>query len=231
MNNEIDRIKNDVETIQRTLGLPSAAGRDWIHWMQSDCWFNLWWCLPGAIIVIAALLPVDPHARYFGLMLNQWAAIPIIASLLGIAVAAGRRTKGRDGRPEAMVREQVRMGRAAWIFSMGLFAQVLLYFLWGWRSNVPFAAFWSGLFLMIGSTFLIGALVARTWEPRVHGALGFAIPFTAYGLCVLLIPHAVVPHAKVNGVLFGLMFIAIGLCLTFIEAARIRRAKSDHEAH
>ena len=226
MNKEIDRIKNDVETIQKTLGLPPAVGRDWVHWMQSDCWFHLWWCLPGAIIVIAALLPVDPHARYFGLMLNQWAAILCAASLLGIAIAASWRTKGKDGRPEAMVREQMRMGRAAWVFSSGLYVQILLYFLWGWRSHVPFEAFWGGLFLVMGSTLLIGALVARAW-----GALGFAMPFIAYGLCVILVPHAVVPHSKVNGVLFGSMFIAIGLCFTFLEAARIRQVKSDHEAH
>lgn len=225
MSKEIDQIKNDLETIQKALGLLPAAGRDWIQWMQRDRWFSLWWCLPGLILTAAALLPTDPNVRHYGLVLGQWAGILTAASLLGIAIVHARRVSAKDGRPEALIREEMRgagMTAQGYWFGVGLLLQVLLYFLWGWRYQIDFTPFWSGLFLLMGSTCLITALTARAWT-----LLGYALPFMAYGASVSLVPG----HNKVNGVLFGLMFVAIALCFTFIHAARIRQARAEHEAN
>lgn len=225
MKNEIDRIRSDVETIQRALGLLPAAGRDWIQWMKRDRWFSLWWCLPGFIVIAAALLPMDPQARHFGLASGQWAGMLTAASLMGIAYFHGRRVSGKDGRPEALVREEMhRAGMTAhgYLFGAGMAVQTLLYFLWAWRYHVAFAPFWAGLFILMGTTCLVAALAARAWM-----LLGYALPFTAYGLAVSLVQN----DHKAGGVLFGSMFIAIALCFTFIQAARIRQAQADHAAH
>lgn len=224
MSKEIDRIKNDLETIQKALGLLPDAGRDWVHWMQRDRWFSLWWCLPGAIVIAAALLPLDSHTRYGGLAPGQWAGLLTAASLLGIAIVHGRRVTGKDGRPEALIREEMRhagMTAQGFWFGAGLLAQVLLYFLWGWRYHIAFAPFWAGLFLLMGTTCLIAAVTARAWM-----LLGYAIPFTAYGLSVSLVQN----YPKAGGVLLGSMFVAIALCFTFIHAMRIRQARGAHEA-
>ena len=48
MKQELERVKNDVETIQKALGLPASFPREWIQWMKRDQWFSLWWCCPAS---------------------------------------------------------------------------------------------------------------------------------------------------------------------------------------
>src|SRR5215472_13788306 len=105
MKQELDRIKGDVETMQKAMGLVPSMAREWVHWLKRDRWFSLWWCLPGAIIIAAALLPLDHGARHYGLVPDQWAGILVAVTLLGLAIGHSRRIAGGDGRPVAMVRE------------------------------------------------------------------------------------------------------------------------------
>ena len=224
MNHDIDRIKKDVETIQNALGLLPAAGRDWVRWMKRDRWFSLWWALPGFIVLVAGLLPMDPRIKHFGLGIQQWAGLLTAASLLGIGMANGWRTPQEAGRPEAPNRQMAhwtgKTAESKW-FGAALLAQVLLYFVWGWRYDIAFPAFWSGLFVLMGTTCLVAALSTRVWM-----LLGYAIPFTAYGLIVSLTPG----RETVNCALLGLMFIAVALCFTFIQTAQIRQAQAEHES-
>jgi hypothetical protein len=55
MKPELERVKQDVETIQKAMGLTPAMGREWIQWMKRDNWLSLWWCLPGVILIASAL--------------------------------------------------------------------------------------------------------------------------------------------------------------------------------
>lgn len=224
MKTEIERVRNDVETMQKALGLAPSMGRDWIRWMKRDRWFSLWWCLPGAILIAAALMPFDRATPHLGLVPDQWAGILVAASLLGLAIGHTRQVGGKDGRPEAMVRESKHLyGKNAQLwFVMASFVQLVLYFAWGVRYHIGFEAFWAGLFLLLGSTYLVMALSARVWV-----LLGYAVPFIAYGLCLPLVEG----HHKVNGILFGMMFIAIALSFSFIQAWQIRQVERQNESH
>jgi hypothetical protein len=225
MKQELDRIKGDVETMQKAMGLGPSMARDWIHWLKRDRWFSLWWCLPGAIIIAAALLPLDHAARHFGLVPDQWAGILVAITLFGLAIGHSRRVSGKDGRPEAMVRELKRTagmtGEGFW-FSVALVVQLALYVIWCWQHHLPFSALWTGFFMLTGSTCLAGALIARAWI-----LLGYALPFLAYGLCLPLADGS----PTTGKVLFGIMFIAVALSFSFIQAMQIRHAQSLNESH
>ena len=223
MNPELNRVKNDVDTIQKALGLSPSMGRDWIQWMKRDRWFSLWWCLPGLILIAAAVVPHDHSQKYLGLVTDQWAGLLVCATLIAVAIGHGRQVSGKDGRPEGLIREAKRtygMTGQGLVFGLALVLQIVLYFAWGRFYHVAFEPFWTGLFMLMGSTCLVAALVGRVWT-----LLGYAIPFLAYSLCLPLAEG----HHKVNGTLLGLMFIAIALSFSLIQVWQIR--KLENESH
>ena len=225
MKPELDRVKNDLETMQKALGLAPSMGRDWIQWMRRDKWFSLWWCLPGFLLIAAALWPHDPAQRYGGLVLDQWAGLLVAAIMLGITFVHTRKVTANDGRPEGLIRESKRingLSAQGLGFSLAFAAQLLFYFAWGKQYHIAFEPFWSGLFLLAGSSCLVSAISARAWT-----LLGWAIPFLGYGLCLPLVQG----HGKVNGVLFGAMFIAIALSFSFIAVLQIRAVERQNDAH
>ncbi len=225
MKQELERMKNDLEVIQRAMGLAPAAGRDWIHWMRRDRWASLWWCLPGLICIVSALLPFDHARRHLGLAGGQWAGLLAAASLLALAIAHSRQVAGHDGRPEGMVRRGRRdsgmTAQGAW-FGAACAAQLAAYFYWGWRYHITFEAFWAGLFVLFGSTCLVTALTARAWM-----LLGYGIPFLAYGLCLPLVAG----NHKAGDILLGAMFVGVALSFSFIQALQIRRIERTYESH
>jgi len=222
---ELDRVKNDVETMQKAMGLVPSMGREWIHWMKRDRWFSLWWCLPGFILIAAALLPFDRATRRLGLVLDQWAGILVAVTLLGLAVINTRQVTANDGRPESLVREsRCTNGLTAqgiW-FGVALVGQLLLYFIWGARYHIAFEPFWSGLFILVGSTCLAAAVTGKAWI-----LLGYAIPFVAYGLTLPIAQG----HHKVNTILLGLMFIAVALSFSLVQTWQIRQIERQNESH
>jgi hypothetical protein len=221
---ELDRVKNDVETIQKALGLSPSMGRDWIQWMKRDRWSSLWWCLPGFILIATTLLPHDA-IRYAGLLPAQWAGLLVGAVMLVIAAIQMRKVTAPDGRPDALIRESKRINgltaEGLW-FSLALATQAVLYFAWCRHYHIAFEPFWAGIFLIMGSSCLVAAMAARAWV-----LLGWAIPFLGYGLCLLLVDA----HSRLNGVLFGLMFIAIALSFSLISVLQIRVLERQHDAH
>jgi hypothetical protein len=223
MKPELDRVKKDVETIQKAMGLAPSLAREWIEWMKRDRWFSLWWCLPGLILISSALLPLDSAGKHFGLAPGQWAGLLVAAFMLGITAVHFRKTVANDGRPPAMIRECKRLngmsGEGLW-FSLALSVQVLLYFLWANHYHIAFEPFWSGLFIFMGATCLVASVSTKVWT-----LLGWAIPFLVYGLCLPLAEA----HHKVNGVLFGMMFIAVALSLSIIQVCQIRQMERQHE--
>jgi hypothetical protein len=225
MNQELDRVKNDVETMQRAMGLAPSMGREWIQWMKRDRWFSLWWCLPGFILIAAALLPFEHATRYWGLVPDQWVGVLVAITLIGLVIGHTRQVTGKDGRPEGMIREAKRINgmsaQGLW-FGLALMVQLALYFLWGRHYHIAFEPFWAGLFILTGSTCLVAALVAKAAT-----LLGYAIPFLAYGLCLPLAEG----HHKMNGVLFGMMFIAVALSFSIIQVWQIRQIERQDESH
>jgi len=220
---EIDRLKNDLETIQKAMGVTPSLGREWLDWLKRDKWFSLWWCVPGLILIASALAPLDHARRYAGLVVGQWAGILVALTMLIIAWVYGRRVTGRDGRSDSAIREARRingMDRQGFVFGLASLIQLAAYFFWGWQHHVAFETFWTGMFIVMGSTYLIVALAARAWT-----LLGWAVPFLAYGLCLPLAGGV----GKV--ILFGLMFIAVALSFSLIQVLQIRKIESEHVAH
>lgn len=223
MKQELDRVKNDLETIQKAMGLAPSMGREWIEWMKRDKWFSLWWCLPGLILIVSALLPLEHGYKYLGLAPGQWTGVLVAAVMLCITAVHSRKVVANDGRPPAMIRECKRMngmsGEGLW-FSLALLVQVSVYFIWAKHYHIAFAPFWAGLFIFTGATCLAASVSTKVWT-----LLGWAIPFLVYGLCLPLAEA----HHKVNGVLFGMMFIAVALSFSIIQAWQIRQAERPHE--
>ena len=75
MKPELDRVKNDLETMQKAIGLTSPPARDWIHWLNRDKWLNFWWCVPGLMLIAAALTPLDDTRKFLGLVASQWVGL------------------------------------------------------------------------------------------------------------------------------------------------------------
>jgi hypothetical protein len=225
MKQELDQIKNDVDTIQKALGLAPSIGREWIQWMKRDNWLNFMWLLPGLILIISGLLPLDEGKRYFGLVLAQWVGILVATVMLGITAVYFRKITSNDGRPESLVREYKRINgldrKGSWL-NLALLLGLVLYFIWGRQYQIPFGALWSGLFIFMGSSLLVVAFASRVWL-----LLGWAIPFIAYGLFQTLLPAT----GKVNGIALGVMFVAVALSFSVIQVFQIRRIEHQDGAH
>lgn len=225
MKPELDRVKNDLETIQKAMGFAPAMGREWLQWLKRDKWFSLWWCVPGCIMIAAALAPLGHTQKYWGLVPDQWVGILVAVTMLAIASVHTRKVTGRDGRPESMIREAKRingMDSQGLKFGLASLVQLLVYFVWGRQYHIAAQPFWAGLFVIMGSTYLVVALSAKAWM-----LLGWAIPFLVYGLCLPMMGGA----AKVNGILLGMMFIAVALSFSLIQSLQIRKLESEHAAH
>jgi len=225
MKQELDRVKSDVETIQKAMGLSPSMGRDWIQWMKRDNWLNLWWCLPGFILIASALLPLGNTERYFGLVLAQWTGLLVAALMLGITILSIRKMTGNDGRPESLIREYKRIhgldAQGRW-FGLVLLMEFLLYLIWTKQYGIDFQAFWSGLWIIMGSSCLIGAVASKAWP-----LLGWAIPFLAYGLFQTAIPG----QGKVSGIPLGMMFVAVALSFSIIQVWQIRKIAGQNDTH
>jgi hypothetical protein len=225
MKQELDRVKNDVETIQKAMGLAPSIRQEWVQWMKRDNWLNLWWCLPGVILVASALLPSGPAERFLGLLRAQWTGLLVAIVMLAITVAYFRKTVGNDGRPDSLIREYKRINgltrQSAW-GNVALVAALAFFFIWARASQIPFDVFWSGLFIFMGSTCLVTAIAARAWL-----LLGWAVPFLAYGLFQTLLPGA----GRVSAIPLGIMFIAVALSFSVIQVWQIRGIQSQHAAH
>jgi hypothetical protein len=223
MKPEIDRVRDDLETMQKALGIAPSVGRDWIQWMKRDKWIGLWWCLPGFILMAAGLLPPN-HTRYLGFVPDQWAGFLVSAVILCVGLAQMRKVTADDGRPEGLIREYKRIGglttEGFW-FGAAMLLQVVLYGVWCRHYGIGFAPCWAGIFLVLGSSWLMTAVASKVWT-----LLGWAIPLLGYGISLLLLPD----HAETSRVLSGLMFVAIALSFSFISVLQIRLLERQHAA-
>ena len=225
MTPELNRVKTDVETIQKAMGLAPSMGREWVQWMKRDNWLNLWWCLPGLMLIASALWPFGNTGKFFGLAFAQWTGLLVAASMLGITVFYFRKMTGKDGRPDSLIREYKRINgltaQGAW-FNLSLLMALGLFFVWGKHFRLTFEAFWSGLFIFMGSACLVTAVAARVWL-----LLGWAIPFLGYGLFETLL-HGT---GKANGIPLGIMFIAVALSFSIIQVCQIRQIECQNASH
>lgn len=217
MKSDLTRLKEDLEVIQKAMGLAPAPGREWAPWLRKDAPLYLLFCLPGAVLLFAELvLPMEGMERYGGLRIAQWTGLLTAVLLLGILLMVMRRAAGGDGRPAGLIREYRRANRHVWL----ILPPLGLYFIWGYQYNVGAEAFTAGLWILSAS--LLGLLAALSGL-RVYW--GWAFPMAVYGLGQPWIP------AHFSGVALGVVFIAGALLCSLIHKAEIRRMEKPHESH
>ena len=218
MNQELERVKSDLETIQKAIGPAPAFGREWIHWMRRDNWLNLWWCLPGVILIASALVPFDNTQRHWGLKPLQWVGILVSAVMLGMLAAWGRMTRSTI-RPAGVIREYKRINDLSAWFGLAFLAQFGLYLFWANQHGLNGGTVMSGLWLLSGSSIGLMAVTARAWV-----LLGWAIPLIAFGFCEPLV------QGRRGGIWLGLMFVVAALLCSVIQACQLRGMEKRHES-
>jgi hypothetical protein len=105
---------------------------------------------------------------------------------------------------------------------LGLLLEFLLCFFWAWHFRIGFGAFWSGIFILVGATYIVLAVISKLWL-----LLGVAIPILSYGLFEALLSG----KGKIIGIPLGMMFIGIGLACAIIQVWQIRQIERQNESH
>jgi hypothetical protein len=218
MKPELDRVKNDLETMQKAIGLPSF-GREWLQWLKRDTWLNLWWCLPGFILIASAALPVENTKKFLGLAIAQWVGLLVCAVLVGMLLAWGRITRN-EARPAGLLREYKRLNTQGSWFLPAFLVQFALYLVWGRQHHIDPQAFMAGMWLLCGSAVLMLAVFTKAWV-----YLGWAIPFVIFGLCQPLI------QGRSGGLWMGLMFIGAAFLCSVIQVWQVRGMERQNDAY
>jgi hypothetical protein len=218
MKPEIDRVKSDLETMQKAIGITPSFGREWIQWLKRDNWLNLWWGLPGLILIIASTARLDGATKFLGLAAGQWVGLLVTAVLLGMLAFWGRLMKS-DVRPPAVMREYRKVNAQGSWFLVGFLVQFALYIVWARQHGISGPAFMAGMWLLCGASMLLPATATKAWV-----FLGWAIPMLAFALCQPLL------QGKSGGLWLGVMFIAAALLCSVIQALQFRAMEKEHVA-
>jgi len=225
MKQELDRVKGDVETMQKAMGLAPALEREWIPWMKRDNWLNLGWCLPGIILIASSFLPGGHAEKYSVLVAAQWTGILVGAAMLGLMIISIRKVTANDGRPRSLIREYKRYwgidAHGRWV-GLALMLEFVLYFAWSRHFQIGLGAFWSGIFILAGSTYIVLAVISKLWL-----LLGLAIPILTYGLYEALFSG----KSEIGGIPLGMMFIGIGVACAIIQDWQIRQLGRQNAPH
>lgn len=225
MKQELARLREDVETIQKAMGMAPSFQGDWVQWMKRDNWSNLWWCLPGMIILISALLPLDHAVKFAGLLPDQWTGILTAIALCGVAAVLSRRATRDDGRPESLIRETKRAygltAHGSWV-GLAIGVQIVFFGVWAQQHRMAYETFSTGMFLVCGSTCLVAAIAANA--PILAG---YAIPLILYSLGLPLAGD----NDMVKRVFLGTMFLAVAVCFSVIQVWQIRKIQHAQPAH
>lgn len=220
MKPEFERVKNDLETIQKAMGSEPSFGRDWAKWIRRDNWMNLWWLLPAAILLPTVFLRLESTERYFGLKLEQWMGVLVTAVLIGIWVFWNRAVMRRNGRPDGLVREYKRLNTLSGRYLVSFFAQFVLYFAWASQQGLSGNNMMSGLCLM--GAFSLGTMAVLT---RLWMYLGWAVPMAAYAF---LLPHV---SQQWGGAAMGALLVVSALLSWLITSVQVRFLEKQNDAH
>jgi hypothetical protein len=220
MNTEIDRVKTDVETIQKAIGTAPNFGREWLQWLKRDNWSSLWWCLPGVVFILGALLPFDDAKKHFGLLPDQWVCLLAAVVTLGILFRSQRRLFWNAARPAGLVRVQKKLNARGYWLLLAIFVQFLFYLIWAKQSGIGQPAILGLYFLVAGSAGMVMAISWNAWA-----MFGWAIAFLTCGIC-----QPAMVHGRSNGILLtlGMLFIIGSLLSSVFQALQLRKIESQH---
>jgi hypothetical protein len=218
MNTEIDRVKTDLETIQKAIGTAPSFGREWLQWLKRDNWSSLWWCLPGIIFITGALLPFNDTKKHFGLLLDQWVCLLAAGVTLGILFGSQRRLFWNPARPTGLVRVQKKFNARGYWLLLAIFVQFSLYFIWAKQSGITGQPAILGLyFLVTGSACMVMAVSWNAWA-----LFGWAIALLICGVCQPAV------HDRMTEILLGILFLIGPLLSSVFQALQLRRIEAQH---
>lgn len=220
MKPEIERVKNDLETMQKAMGSEPSFGHDWAKWIRRDNWMTLWWLLPAAILLTASFVHWENSQRYFGLKPEQWIGVLVALVMVGMLVFWNRAVTRRNGRPDGLVREYKRLNALGWWSLIPFLAQFALYFAWADQHGLSGNNMMSGLMLMCACSMTTMGMVTRYWL-----YVGWALPMAAYAF---LLPHV---SQQWGGAALG-AFLVVGALLSWlITSVQVRFLEKQHDAH
>lgn len=220
MKSEIERVKNDLETIHKAIGTEPRFGRDWAKWIRRDNWMTLWWFLPAVILLSASFVRFEDGAKYWGLKPQQWIGLLVCAVLIGMLVFWNRAVTRRNGRPDGLVREYKRINAVSGWFLLPFFGQIALYLAWANQHGLSGMTVMSGLWLMLAFSMGMLAVLTRLWV-----YLGWALPMAAYAF---LLPHV---SRQMGGAALGALFAMAALLSWLFTSFQVRKMEKQHDAH
>jgi hypothetical protein len=195
---DLNRLRDDLETVRRAGGVDLPFGRD-------DIRACLWVATCGALVAAWALLAPWEY---------RWVlAIPLALAVLGGVRAYRRAHRERGGEPVRW-----REHRLSWTAALVAVPLAIAYMQWERQIGVPrqFTGASSVFFLGVG--LLIFAVLDRQ---RRHYA-GAAIPLMAFAVAIPLSTPAQIVIAA------GLCWAAGGITTAGLQAWGLRRHGNDH---
>ena len=165
--NELERVKQDIDTIKEATGLELPFGWDYV-------WLYLFGVPAIAAWFLACLLIFDRPSRFIR-------AVPIVPML---AVLGYLRFKHRRSTGSSAIKR--REYGISFYGSVVFFAGGAVFLTWARLSAIDTAYLGSGLVTMCG---LMGAMIAFLGKQRI-AYLGGSIPVTLFGISIAIWPTA-----------------------------------------
>jgi hypothetical protein len=198
---DLDRIENDLATIQRAAGLELPFGRE-------DVWLNL---LLGAGGIVALFWALAPHG-----LPHHWGLVPLLILTLVYGTRLRNKYRRSTGRSPIRRREYTIGFVLAIVF--GGFA--LVYRVWGARLGIPLAYVQGSVIFFMGMAFLVPAIMDH--RSRIY-LVALSVPMI---LCGLAIPAFAVSAV----VLFGGALAIAGPSMAAVQVWQLNRSRPGHAA-
>ncbi len=197
---EVQRVKDDLATLQRAAGLESLVGRE-------DVWANLAIAAAGVVAVVWALLP---HG-----MPQQWGMVPLV--LVVLSYLTWQRARHRQSTGRSAIERKKYSAELAGVAVVIVLA--LVYRLWANELGISREVAGGAAFFILGAAIVVFCLRERQRWPE----LGTAVPIMACGLAIPMLSVS-------TWVLLGGTFAVGGAVTAGLTAYQIRMDANDHAA-
>ena len=198
---DLDRIENDLATIQRAAGLELPFGRE-------DVWLNL---LLGAGGIVALLWALAPHG-----LPHHWGLVPLLILTLVCCTRLRNKYRRSTGRSPIRRREYT----IGFVLAVVLGGLALVYRIWGARLGIPFPYVQGSAIFFLGLALLVPAIMDH--RNRIY-LFALAAPVILCGLAI--------PVFSVSGVvLFGGALAIAGPGMAAVQVWQLNRSRLGYAA-
>ena len=197
---EVQRVKEDLATLQQAAGLEPLVGRE-------DIRANLAIAVAGVVAVVWALLP---HG-----MPQQWGMVPLVLVVLSYLI--WQRARHRQGTGRSAIERKKYSAELVGVILITALA--LVYRLWATELGISRAIAGGAAFFILGAAIVVfGLRESRRWPE-----LGMAIPIMLCGLAIPLLSVS-------TWVLLGGTFAVGGAVTAGLTTYQIRMDANAHAA-